>query len=359
MAAKRLTADAYTVALIYAKPLELHAISVMLDEHHESVPLHHSHTNEYKLGRIGNHNVAIAGPSRGAQGKAAIATVVSQIRFAFPNISVGLLVGIGGGVPRLPEHDVRLGDVVIGAPEVGPAVVQYDFGKQLEDTIEVTRTLNKPPELLLKVVNILDDKYHTTEEGAEDFFARHLRRFAKFPKLKHRFKRPEMRDRLFQADYNHELGSLCSSHGICYEIERPDRPPDDILIHYSTILSGDLVMKSATRRDELSTKHNNALCFEMEAAGLMDVFPCLVIRGICDYSDSHKTKEWQEYAAAVAGAYARELLLNMAERIESQLHAAASQEPEAIKSLPLRLDDHHNIGGQVPANIHNLPRSTA
>jgi hypothetical protein len=46
----------------------------------------------------------------------------------------------------------------------------------------------------------------------------------------------------------------------------------------------------------------------MEAAGLMESFPCLVIRGICDYSDSHKNKQWQEYAAATAAAYAKELL---------------------------------------------------
>lgn len=46
----------------------------------------------------------------------------------------------------------------------------------------------------------------------------------------------------------------------------------------------------------------------MEAAGLMDNFPCLVIRGICDYSDSHKNKQWQDYAAATAAAYSKELL---------------------------------------------------
>jgi hypothetical protein len=46
----------------------------------------------------------------------------------------------------------------------------------------------------------------------------------------------------------------------------------------------------------------------MEAAGLYN-FPCLVIRGICDYADSHKNKMWQEYAAATAAAFAKELLL--------------------------------------------------
>jgi nucleoside phosphorylase len=55
-------------------------------------------------------------------------------------------------------------------------------------------------------------------------------------------------------------------------------------------------------------RESDVLCFEMEAAGLMNSFPCLVIRGICDYADSHKNKRWQEYAAATAAAYVKELL---------------------------------------------------
>jgi nucleoside phosphorylase len=66
-------------------------------------------------------------------------------------------------------------------------------------------------------------------------------------------------------------------------------------------------MKDALVRDKLSAE-KGVLCFEMEAAGLMNHFPCLVIRGICDYSDSHKNKEWQGYAAMVAAAYAKDLL---------------------------------------------------
>ena len=49
----------------------------------------------------------------------------------------------------------------------------------------------------------------------------------------------------------------------------------------------------------------------MEAAGLDD-FQCLVIRGICDYADSHKNKIWQPHAAAAATAYAKDLLLQLA-----------------------------------------------
>ena len=67
------------------------------------------------------------------------------------------------------------------------------------------------------------------------------------------------------------------------------------------------MIKDAEFRDKLALEQN-ILCFEMEGAGLMNHFPCLVIRGICDYADSHKNQEWQEYAAMAAAAYAKDLL---------------------------------------------------
>ena len=80
-------------------------------------------------------------------------------------------------------------------------------------------------------------------------------------------------------------------------------------IHYGLIASGNQVIKDATRRDKLNKDlGGDVLCVEMEAAGLMYNFPCIVIRGICDYADSHKNKKWQEHAAAVAAAFAKELL---------------------------------------------------
>jgi nucleoside phosphorylase len=311
---KRPTADAYTVGIIYIKPLEMDAITVMLDERHESVTLRLEDDNEYTLGRIGDHNVAIAGPPRGMQGKVAIADMVARIRLTFRNIRAGLLVGIGGGVPHLPKYDVRLGDVVVGAPEYGPAVVQYDRGKQYSTGIRTTGALNKSPPVLLRVVDKLENKYRTAEEEGH-FFAKHLERFANRSRIRALYERPSLPDRLFLADYDHEEGTECSSHDQRYEVERPDRdPPGEVRVHYGTILSGDLVMKSGRRRDQISAEYDNALCFEMEAAGLMDAFPCLVIRGISDYSDSHKNKDWQGYAAATAAAYAREILRTMTRR---------------------------------------------
>jgi nucleoside phosphorylase len=88
-----------------------------------------------------------------------------------------------------------------------------------------------------------------------------------------------------------------------------DDQADDVRVHYGLIESGNQVIKDAETRDRVNeTLGGNVLCFEMEAAGLMNNFPCLVIRGICDYADSGKSKDWQEYAAAVAAAFAKEFL---------------------------------------------------
>jgi nucleoside phosphorylase len=80
-------------------------------------------------------------------------------------------------------------------------------------------------------------------------------------------------------------------------------------VHYGLIASGNQVIKDAKFRDDLDQRYDGkVLCVEMEAAGLMNNFPCIVIRGICDYADSQKNKDWQEYAAAIAAAFAKELL---------------------------------------------------
>ena len=92
-------------------------------------------------------------------------------------------------------------------------------------------------------------------------------------------------------------------------VQRNERTADedDPVVHYGLIASADRLMKDAQVRDKLACDEE-VLCFEMEAAGLMDHFPCVVIRGICDYSDTHKNDIWQGYAAATAAAYAKELL---------------------------------------------------
>jgi nucleoside phosphorylase len=114
-------------------------------------------------------------------------------------------------------------------------------------------------------------------------------------------------DQLFEATYDHQGDETCEVCDPKSIVQRPARNNSTPKIHYGNIASGNEVMKHGVTRDKIA-KEEGVICFEMEAAGLTNNFRCLVIRGICDYADSHKNKIWQPYAAATAAAFARELL---------------------------------------------------
>lgn len=304
---KEMKHEDYTVGWICALPTELAAAVAMLDERHDPLPQDSHDTNNYRLGRIGRQNVAIACLPSGVTGNTSAAIVASHIRSTFPSIIFGLMVGVGGGAPSV-ENDIRLGDVVISKPaETSGGVIQYDFGKTVQEGRFVrTGSLNRPPDVLLNAVSSLHAR-HMMEEAE---LPRHLSQMlSKYPKLqKTSAYQGAQQDHLFEANYDHRAGqATCANCETDRLITRSDREDEIPTIHYGLIASGNQVMRDGATRERLR-KELNVLCFEMEAAGLMDNFPCLVIRGICDYADTHKNKRWQPYAAAVAAAYAKELL---------------------------------------------------
>lgn len=67
-------------------------------------------------------------------------------------------------------------------------------------------------------------------------------------------------------------------------------------------------IRSALLQDRL-VEETNVLFFKMDVTRLMNYFPCLVIRGICDCSDTYKNKTWQVNTAIAAAAYAEAVLL--------------------------------------------------
>jgi nucleoside phosphorylase len=233
--------------------------------------------------------------------------VAMQMRSTFKWLRFGLMVGIGGGVPS-EEDDIRLGDIVVSKP-IGTSggVIQYDFGKTVQEGRFIrTGLLNKPPNVLLTALAALQAKYLI--EGYK--LSKHLSQMVtRYPNMEAQFAHPgTQHDRLYKAEYDHPKENItCSQCDRDRLVDREPRPLAEPAIHYGLIASGDQVMRDGITRDRLR-KELNVLCFEMEAAGLVDSFPCLVIRGICDYADSHKTKRWQAYAAATAAAYAKELL---------------------------------------------------
>ncbi|KAJ6438030.1 hypothetical protein O9K51_09452 [Purpureocillium lavendulum] len=242
---------------------------------------------------------------------------------SFPNVRIGLMVGVGGGAPS-PKHDIRLGDIVVGSRsgEKG-GVFQYDYGKAIqEQDFLTTGHLNQAPQSMLTAVSALEARYEKRGHQLNEYVGLALGNI----KRRKKYSRPNSTsDRLYLSTYTHRPNSSEGCSEVCgndpgHLVTRPERDEDedDPAVHYGLIASANTLMKDATVRDKLAMD-KDVLCFEMEAAGLMSHFPCLVIRGICDYSDSHKNEEWQGYAAMTAAAYAKDLLCHILPRkIESE-----------------------------------------
>lgn len=306
-----LSYDDYTVGWVCALPLELGAAEGMLDEKHETLPSRIGDSNTYTTGRIGGHNIVLTCLSNYGTGQAA-ASASNMLR-TFTNIQIGLMVGIGGGVPWDGKNraDIRLGDVVISTE-----VVQYDIGKEGPNGFFVpTGRPSKPPNHLGAAVKTLPGHHKLKPSLVPEILAEMLDRH---PFMTEEYSYPvAVPDVLFEMAYDHAnaygeyQAMTCDSCDSCDSsrlVSRPKRNHKYPMIHYGTMASGNKVIKHGITRDSIA-HDTGAACFEMEAAGLIDAgFPCLVVRGISDYADSHKNKQWQGYAAATAAAYAKELL---------------------------------------------------
>lgn len=304
---KGFTHSDYTVAWICALPQEMTAASSALDTTHDKLLQSTTDNNTYLLGDISGHKIVVCCLPAGVYGTTAAASAVSQIRSTFPSIRFGLLVGIAGGVPTTAD-DVRLGDVVVSKPtRTLSGVIQYDFGKATAGgSFERLGALNRPPDITLTAVARLQALYSAGCGRISQIISDIL---DKNPHLTPVYSRPGLEDRLFETTYDHPPTNnrTCSSCDENRLVDRPLRGSDEPQIHYGLIASGNVVIKDGLTRDRLAGSLGN-ICFEMEAAGVMNIIPSLVIRGICDYSDSHKNDTWQRYAALAAAAYAREIL---------------------------------------------------
>lgn len=302
----------YKVGWICGTTTEFIAASAFLDDRHEYLDQPAADDNNaYTLGRIGRHNVVIAAAPDGKYGLVNAATVARDMLRSFPDLAIALMVGIGGGAPS-PAHDIRLGDIVVSLSAHGiGGGLQYDYGKTVQDEkFKITAQLNQLPQCLSRAIAALTVKH---EMEGHDINGEIDHVLEGWPRLRKNFQKPDPNtDRLYISTYKHagneeqECTATCDVSQLALRPERSEEQ-DSPAIHYGTIASANQRIKDANLRDKLSAERD-VLCFEMAAGGLMRNFPCLVIRGICNYSDTHKSKAWQGYAAMTAAAYAKDLL---------------------------------------------------
>lgn len=275
----------------------------MLRGRHKDLRTPPSDQNTYTLGSMGDHKIVIAGLPKGRVGNNSAATVATWMLNTFPNIRFGLMCGIGGGVP----DKTRLGDVVISCPrDTYPGVIQWDMGKTEDGKFIRTGSLAPPLTALLTALA----KFKADKIATRTNIRGYLKDLENITDISESFLMSDsLPDVLYEPSYSHMKGDDCNLCDKSKIIQRSPRK-GGMKIHCGLIASGNQVIKDAALRDELNKKFdNNILCIEMEAAGLMNDFPCVVIRGICDYSDSHKNEKWQDYAAATAAACAKALLM--------------------------------------------------
>ncbi|KAK4159781.1 putative nacht and ankyrin domain protein [Cladorrhinum sp. PSN259] len=338
----------YTVGWICAVEAGYVAAQECLDAAHPRLAAQDVKDNNiYTLGRISDHNVVIACLPHCNYGLVNAANVARDMLRTFPNLRFGLMVGTGGGVPT--KQDIRLGDIVVSSlsPENG-AVLQYNFGKRVQDkAFRTTGHLDAPPLLLQMAVQQLKTTYrrrgNMIDKEINDILKQN-------PRLWEEYRRPDpATDRLYKSTVVHKGASHESCITGCgkEEADLIVRMPrseyeDNPKVHYGLIASADELMKDAVVRDRLAME-KGVLCFETEAAGLMNHFKCLVIRGIYNYADSHKSKEWQGYAAMAAAVYAKDLLRTI----------APAQVTAERKLGKLLNEGHENLQG-----VHTLASET-
>jgi nucleoside phosphorylase len=300
-----LNPDLYTVAWIAPLEIEAKAALCMLDKVHPGKFLvDRGKDYVFQAGELCGHNIIIATLPAGQEyGIGSAAALSGQVKLFFRNLWFGLLVGVAAGLPRHsrnPPLDIRLGDVLVGLPEGESAgIIAYELGKETgSDGFQLLRFGH----VLARTETIIRSAIGSIKLKAPKDAAVFLPYYESIKHEEHAngtFIDPgQAQDKLYEVD----------TSGIERLVEREPRPDSKrTRVWYGPIGSGEKLMKNARKRNELRDKYN-IIGLEMEAAGTMNQIPVGVIRGVCDYGDEHKNKEWQPYAAAMAAAYAKAVL---------------------------------------------------
>lgn len=337
----------FEIAIICALPLEYDAVSYIFDEFWDESGDQYGRAerdpNNYTTGRVGKYNVVLALLPH--MGKANAASAAASMRSSYGGLRLALLVGVCGGMPHGRHSDILLGDVIISK-----TVVEYDFGRQYSDKFIYKNTVEDNHGRLNKDIRNLVAIFET-DRGLDQLkqrsahFLRQLQANAAQTGRQSKYNYPgTAEDKLFEPTYRHKhqvsptcicrdcfndsdpvcdkaLSSLCADLRCDDErliarkrLQAKQQLEDDgsdatpqPAVHVGAVASGDRVIKSATDRDRLS-READVIAFEMEGAGIWDEVPSIVVKGVCDYADSHKHKGWQNFAAATAACASKAIL---------------------------------------------------
>ncbi|KAJ4854324.1 uncharacterized protein T069G_11303 [Trichoderma breve] len=278
----------FHVAIICTLPLEYDAVSLVFDqfwdEDGDSYGRAHGDTNTYTTGQIGKHNVVLV---------------------LLPNMGTG-------------ADEILLGDVVISK-----TVIQHTLGRQYPNKFVAKDTVydslgrpNKDVRTLIASFETERRRRQLRQKAGQ--YLRDLQSAAIKERHRCSYRYPGVgEDKLFAASYRHKhrASQKCKctqeTNGLCEEAAQALCSTlmcdEGQLIFVGCVASGDTVMKSGEHRDRIAGQRD-IMAFEMEGAGIWDEVSCVIVKGVCDYADSHKNKVWQPFAAATAASVMKAML---------------------------------------------------
>ncbi|KAE8413588.1 purine and uridine phosphorylase [Aspergillus pseudocaelatus] len=322
----------FAVAIICALPIEADAVEALFDETYDRLGKFYGKqpgdANAYINGRIGEHDIVLC--YLPGMGIGSAASVASSLRVSYTGVRLALVVGICGGAPySSSDQNIFLGDVI-----VSDAVVEYDFGRQypggFQRKTDVKDILGRPERAIRTLLAGLKGK--KTRIEFQDQMYQHL---GIIQQSETQWQHPRYEDILYQASYHHKHYSRGSTDNCCcFDSGNTENICSEALeesckklgcdekkisrrrdgteavkasVHIGKVASANTVMKSGEHRDKI-IKAESVIGFEMEGAGVWDNISCIIIKGVCDYADSHKSKYWQAYAAATGASAAKTFL---------------------------------------------------
>jgi nucleoside phosphorylase len=322
--------DDFQIAIICALPEERDTVEALMTRDYKSEKREYGKArgddNSYTLGEFGGRPIVLVTPRN--MGTINVSHLASSMRHSFPNIALSLVVGIAGGAPF--DRDMKLSEIHLGDVLVSTQVIGYDFGAEYGDRFEsktaIEDVLPRAPALVSNFLNILKSR---RGNAFKRLLAETRQELADLPQFGEEYQRPAPdTDRVYESKHRHkhqapnvcETCSICQEwyHTVCTEAIKASceelgcqpqsiRKAREPTIHFGRIASGNGVMKSARRRDML-IQNEGCIGFEMEGAGTWEIYGTIVVKGVVDYADSHKSKKWRMHPAARASLCARALV---------------------------------------------------
>ncbi|KAF3929710.1 hypothetical protein AA313_de0207031 [Arthrobotrys entomopaga] len=313
MSSHALNPHNYKVLWFAPLDIDTRAAVLMLDNRHQGrFPVHQGDDYIYIPGDMCGLNVVIAFLPKGTPyGTSSPASLAGQIKKTFPHLWFGMLVGVAAGLPNLacePPRDIRLGDVLVGAPEdfERPGALAYDWGVVEHDGFKLLRegyALRDTSSIVRSAMTKID---LLSTKDSDPF----LEYYDSIKDIQYRgggtsaFNDPGQ-----DLDVFHDV----DEEGVPIEVvreKRPDEGPERTRVWYGTIGTGDKLIENAVERNRLRDKYD-LIGLDTEAAGFMSNLPVAVIHGVGNYADGTNTNVWKPYAAAMAAAYAKAVVFEL------------------------------------------------